>query len=246
MVCTSIDAQTLIESRLALGQHVAGSIIMDPLVGKDSVPSLNGRVWKKVHNMLLPAFWPQAIRRLMGKLAEEAGVFREKVASLADRGEAFGMVELASRMVFEVNAKTIIGLPFDAQDGGCQVHSDIKVPLEVWTDESGSWNPVRKMRLKKLRTAALARSGKWLRNTILERYRELKAEDVKVSDNILDHCVIERIRAEAEGLGRLDQDNAWIGLLVNNLRALLIGAQGTTNDTLCVGLPLVLQAFPTC
>ncbi|KAJ4397037.1 hypothetical protein N0V93_001261 [Gnomoniopsis smithogilvyi] len=245
MICTSIDALNLVETRLGLGQHVANQKSMDPLVGKDSIPSLNGRVWKEVHNMLLPAFRPQAIRKLMGKVAEEAGVFRDKLAPLADRGEAFGMVELASRMVFEVNAKTIVGLPLNAQEGGCQVHSDLKMPLEIWRDENGCWNSVRKSKLKSIRIDALARSGNWLRETVLERYRELKAENVKVSDNILDNCVIERIQAEADGLGGLEQDQAWLDLLVNNLRALLVGAQGTTNDTL-VFIIMLLSAHPSC
>lgn len=234
MLCSSIDAMNLVEGRLGLGQHVANQDTMDPIVGKDSIPSLNGRVWKEVHNMLLPAFRPQASRKLMGKLAEEATVFRDKLATLADRGEAFGMVELASRMVFEVNAKTIVGLPFNAQEGGCQIHHDLKVPVENWQTENACWNPIRKSKLKSMRQGALARSGECLRETILERYRELKRENVKVSDNILDNCVIERIEAEANGLGSLDQDRAWLDLLVNNLRALLVGAQGTTNDTLAV------------
>lgn len=254
MVCTSIPAIHNIEMRLGLGQHAANAQSMDPLAGADTIPTLNGRLWKTVHQMLLPAFRPAAIRQLMRTVAAEARLFRDRVDAHAARGDVFSMELLGARMVFAVNARTIIGSA--APQGKDDVHADLRVPVEGWAAESGTWNVLRRWRLRRARKGALERSGRFLRETILARYQELKADDGEkkmmkkksggVGDSILDNCVLERIRVEDEaGVGSLERDPAWVELLVNNLRALLLGAQGTTNDTLCCIL-MLLSTHPEC
>lgn len=150
----------------------------------------------------------------MGSVGGEAAVFREKLAGWAATGEVFSMEDVAGRMLFEINARTIVGMPMGAQQGDSQVLSDMTFPASVRHEEANTWNLWSKMRLVRKRWAALASSGKWLRGTIMKRYQELKMGDVKGSDNILDNCLIERIQAEQEGLKKLEHDEAWVELFI--------------------------------
>lgn len=214
LVATSVDAQNLVVTRLSMGKHAENDRVLTPLIGKDSIPALNGHVWRQVHHMLQPAFRPQSIKQLLAKVADEASVFCEVLEQLAEAGEVFSMEKMAGRMVFEINTKTIVGMPLNAQEGGCQILEDLSFPAEVWHAETKTWNLFKRMRLRSQRMAALQRSTDWLNQIIIKRYSELKADAVKSSNNILDNCLIDRIEAEGQGLKPLAQDQAWMDLFL--------------------------------
>lgn len=215
LASTSVDSLNLVDTHLSMGKHAENNRILTPLLGRDSIPALNGRVWQQVHHMLQPAFKPQSIKQLLSKAATEAAVFCGILERLAETGKVVSMETMTGRMLFEINAKTIVGMPFNAQQGGCQIVDDLGLPAEVWHQETQTWNLVKKMRLRGVRTAALKRSTDWLVRMVNRRYQELKAEHSKNSNNILDNCLIGRIEAEQQGdLKPLAQDKAWMDLFI--------------------------------
>lgn len=215
LASTSVDSLHLVDTHLSMGKHALNDQILTPLLGRDSIPALNGRVWQQVHHMLQPAFRPQSIKQLLSKVAAEAGVFCDILGRLAETGEVVRMETITGRLLFEINAKTIVGTPFHAQQGGCQIMDDLALPAEVWHHEATTWNLAKKMRFRGVRTAALKRSTDWLLQMVNRRYQELKAEDAKSSNNILDNCLIGRIEAEQQGeLKPLAQDKAWMDLFL--------------------------------
>lgn len=216
LVTASVDAQNLVDQRFSMGKHDENDNVLTAIIGKNTLPALNGRVSQQVHRMLQPAFRPQSIKQLLAKVADEAGVFCRVMERMAATGEAFSMETMAGRMLFEINAKTIVGMPFNAQGGGCQIMEDLSIPAEVWPLEDKTWNLFLKMRLRGQRTAAKKRSSDWIVQLVNKRYGELKAEGAKSSNNILDNCLVDRIEAEGQGQGLkpLAQDTVWMDLFV--------------------------------
>lgn len=210
----SVDSLNLVDTHLSMGKHVETDRVLSALLGKDVIPALNGPLWQQVHRMLQPAFRPQNIKQLLSKVAVEARLFCDKLERVAKTGEVVSMEHMAGLMLFEINAKTIVGTPFKAQEGRCQIMEDLSLPSEVWHLEDKTWNPIEKFRLRRARVAALKRSSQWLDRTMSNRYLELKAGNAKSSNNILDNCLIDRIEAEKQGLLKpMDQDQPWKELL---------------------------------
>lgn len=214
LVSTTVEAMDHIDTRLSMGKHKENQNVLEPIVGKDSIPALNGRVWQEVHRMLQPAFQPQTVKKILAKVAEESAILRDVLDKLAGTSEVFSMEVITGRTVFDINSQSIIGISLNAQKGDCQILEDLTVPAAVWQDESNTWNPVKKLRLWSLRTGALKRSERWVADTIRTRYHELKSQDIKSSKNILDSCLIGRIQSEEQGLKPLSQDKAWTDLLL--------------------------------
>ncbi|KAL8343233.1 hypothetical protein RB598_004539 [Gaeumannomyces tritici] len=310
MACCSPDAAAQVTQVQVLGKHPFNAVVLDPLVGTDSIPVVDGPRWKFLHRMIAPAFKPANARALVGTAAGQGLVFaRDVLAPLAATGDAFSMEAAVSRLVFEVIARSLMGVPFDSQrDGprGLDRPSTVDDQLAVlesrrksddadetsaaaWEDEQKrsmladiqfpplaqqvetAWlaNPLRRLRLRSARLAALRRSGAWIRRRTLARYREVRDQGLVVPETVLDSCLMERVALEKEAAASasssssskaqaaaatstppppppvcpLPQDESWLHLFETNMRALIFGAQGTTTDTLCF-VYMMLSCYP--
>ncbi|KAL8377785.1 hypothetical protein RB595_008461 [Gaeumannomyces hyphopodioides] len=307
MACCSPDAAAQVTQVQVLGKHPLNAVILDPLVGTDSIPVVDGPRWKFLHRMIAPAFKPANARALVGIAAGQSLVFaRDVLAPLADAGAAFSMEAAASRLIFEVIARSLMGAPFDSQrDGPRGLDKPLTIdgqlaalqsrkPVAIsgdgdgdgaaaaaWEDEQKrsmladiqfpplaqqvetSWlaNPLRRLRLRSARLAALQRSGAWIRRRTLLRYREVRDQGLVAPETVLDSCLMERVALEKESAAAssagksqatspqsppvrpLPEDESWLHLFETNMRALFFGAQGTTTDTLCF-VYMLLSCYP--
>ena len=56
MLVTSPDAAAEISQTRSFAKHEVNEEFLAPLVGRDTIPAINGGLWKKIHHLLAPAF----------------------------------------------------------------------------------------------------------------------------------------------------------------------------------------------
>jgi cytochrome P450 len=215
MVLASPDAATEVVQTRNFPKHPETNVFMEPMVGRDAIPGINGALWKEVYHMLAPAFKPATVRQMVATATDEVALFRELLLPLAESGEEFVLEDRLSRMVFEVAAKGM-GLPFDAQrTGSGGMVADIKFPIDNHLAWKMTWDPRIYFPMKRKCYQALGRSSVWFRSKIMERYETISKEDITVPETILDSCLLERVRLEQSGqVKKLMSDPMWMELLI--------------------------------
>lgn len=221
LVAASPEAAAEVAQIRSLGKHAVIEDVLAPLVGSDSIPSLNGPAWKSVHRLISPAFRPANVRTIVGRLARVISGFNEAMVAEAARQELDGaaaveLEDVLSRFVFDANAEALLGPAAAAPAGRAAALDDIRIPMLVRADEERAWNPVRRATLWWRRTAALARSAALLRRQFLDRYDAIRRGDVKVSTCVMDACLMDRVAAEKEAGGpALREDKAWLNMFTS-------------------------------
>jgi cytochrome P450 len=191
---------------------------LTPIMGADPIVATNGAPWKAAHRMIAPAFKPSAVRGMLGHVAEEVGLFNKQLAKLAKQGEVFRFEDLVTKLVFCIVTQSIIGVRFDAltAEEPDPVMLDIFSPAKDSPAAEASWNPWEKFVLSRKAAAALARSGKWMRQLILERYRARKKDPGHSAESLLDAILVDRVEQEEQGAAQsLEQDPEHLDMLVN-------------------------------
>jgi cytochrome P450 len=215
MVLASPDAAAHAVQTRGYGKDACVEDIMGPVVGRDSIVSINGPAWKHVHRLVAPAFRPSAVRNLLGTVAEAAQVFVQRLSGMAEKGGDFELEGLVRDLVFTVIRRAVLGPGPEtptAQD--IAISHDLRLPSEELGLQVKSMNPVTKWLSKRRAKSAMKRTGVFFTAEITKRYRSLKAAETKVGNSLLDAIIIDRIQAEQAGnVKPLDKDHALLELI---------------------------------
>ncbi|OAQ73048.1 cytochrome P450 [Pochonia chlamydosporia 170] len=224
-----------------LPQHQLSDDFLAPITGRNTIATANGAIWKDLHRAMVPAFSWSHIRSLTGVVVQECQLFREALDNLSNTGEVFSMEELGSKLTFDVIARVVFNVRLYAQTTGSVWLRDLREMIRLAdgaTDISVQFNPVARVRLWWKRRQVLGRLDPSIRAQVRERFALLKSEGVvprkNDPDSILDLMLREKV---ASGLGlalhKSELSAEDEAMLVTNIKALLIGGQGTTTDSLC-------------
>lgn len=183
-----------------------------------------------------PSFASGHVKNLSAIVVEECATFRETLRKLAREGKPFDMEIKGAELIFDVIARIIYNFPLDAQKSGSQTLSDLRELVHL-VEAGFSLNPLDKLKAWWRRGEVTQRLDANVKSKIRERYEALRDEkivpDRKNPYSTLDLMLREQLmRAEGEGLKEIDPE--FEKLLVTNIKGLLLGGHGTTNDSLCV------------
>lgn len=218
MIClTSPEVAAYVVQTRSYGKHKMVEELVAPVLGGNSIVALNGAPWKLVHNMLLPAFKPSAVKGLLVAIGEETLVLRDRLVKMSKQGKPVSMEEESGKTIFEISMRALVGVGVGAQkDSGSPIMDIIQQPFEAEPARMRTWNPFVRAMLRWKIKSALKRSTEWIVQRTLDRYQELKATDVKVAGCLMDAVLLDRIRDEQAGHVKLTiaQDKHWFGLWV--------------------------------
>ena len=214
-------------------QHEMSKNFIDTVLGEGVIAVVNGPVWKKLHNIMAPAFSWSHIRNMTGVIQEETLRFRSTLEQFAKSGESFSFEDEAAKLIFDVISRVVFNFSMGAQQHGSQTLDDLKQLMKLAESQMG-FNPFLKTRAAFKRRAIHKRLDAEIISKIDQRLALLKKEKLVPSRkeplSILDLMLRETMLDTANdySLSRQERD-----LLVTNIKALLFFGHGTTTDSFC-------------
>ncbi|KAK5997926.1 Cytochrome P450 monooxygenase acrF-like protein [Cladobotryum mycophilum] len=236
-----------------LPQHTVAEEFVSRIVGPNVIATVNGPIWKKLHTAMSPAFSWSHIRSLTDLIVDECQLFRKALDEKARTGEVFSFEDLGAKLIFDVIARVVFNVPLNAQTSGSSYFDDLRELVhfaDAQTDITLMLNPIKQLKNKWRKHKILRRLNPSIMAKINERLALLRSESVvpsrKDPNSILDLMLREYAQASKEGKQIFDKNGelppAEAELLLTNIKGLLLGGHGTTNDTLCYIYMLLSKA----
>ncbi|KAF1996663.1 cytochrome P450 3A30 [Amniculicola lignicola CBS 123094] len=238
LIIVDPDMATQITVLKSLPKHPLEGASVDPVVGENNIVTTDGAVWKRLHNMLAPAFAPSYIRNMVGMMADEAMGYRSKLLKMAESGEIFKLEDITNDFTFDVISNATFGFSLNAQTKRDSI-DDFNDLLHQSMIVRDSWNPVTSLVARRNRGLASQKLSKRFGDMIQERFAILQQDNINVSNKrsltILDLV----LRDHAEELRRTTSntstilDESFKEMAITQIKAMLLGGSSTTADTIC-------------
>ncbi|KAF1813453.1 cytochrome P450 [Eremomyces bilateralis CBS 781.70] len=233
----------------SLPKHKMESEFLGPLIKENNIATSNNPLWKHLHNMLAPTFAPAHIKNQVSVMVEEFLHFRDTLGRLADSGEVFRLEDHTAAAVFDIIGRITFNERLHAQAGGSEYLRNLRVMMANFIATNQTWNPVKKFTAKRALRNVRRKVDQSLGRTVKERHRLLRDSKVvptkKDPYSILDLFLRDKLKeCQEKGLpDSVELDPEFVDLAVQNLKALLIGGQGTTTSTICWAY-MLLSCYP--
>lgn len=264
VILTEPELMDAVQVTRVYNQHRIAQDTLAGIIGDDVVATVNGPVWKKLHNAMAPALLPSHVRTLTGVMADETLIFRERLRTLAKSGTVFSLEHELSKLLYDIIGRIVFNLPLHAQTKGSSYHKDLMEIMKL-VNEQLSMNPLVKLKVMWQKAAVRKRVDVSVTAKVKERFAALRSENIVPSRkdplSILDLMLRETVLQAGTGKGTkavelpekelellvTKYDNVYrpppykIIMLtnVNSVKGLLVGGTGTTVDTLCVRIPYI-------
>jgi cytochrome P450 len=216
-----------------LPKHQLVATYLDPIVGKGNIIACNGPRWKRLHDMLAPAFSAAQTFEMTGLIAEEAKVFHESIGKKVLYREAMLLEPMISALAFDIIFKLIFGMPANAQTKRNRDLENLNTIVEREFAIRNSWNPFTRRHLDQDKRVAIKCLDKSIVSQVQGRFDEIKRDNIDLSQkrglSIIDLILREKIQVATSA--SLDSD--FMEMAVNNIKALFLAGSGTITDTLC-------------
>lgn len=247
VMATTPELMDQVQVTKAFKQHQLSNDFLAPIIGRTLIATVNGPLWKQLHNAMLPAFSWSHIRSLTGVMVEELKHFRNALDGLSKSGEAFSMEDTSAKLIFDIIARIIFNFPLHAQTTGSSYLNDLREMVHL-AEAQLSLNPFVKLKAAWEKRAILARLHPAITAQIKERLTLLRKEQIvpsrKDPHSILDLMLREQQIQSGNELKVADADAItpeYLDILITNIKGLLLGGHGTTTDTLCFIYMLLSQ-----
>jgi len=225
VVITDIDLMDQVHVKRAYAQHKMSDDFMSTIIGRNTIATANGKIWKMLHSSMAPAFASSHIKNLVTVITEETLIFRSTLNDLAKTGEVFSMEETSAKLIFDVIARIVFHFPLHAQTQGSQYLSDLREMVHL-VESQLSFNPLVKIKAFFKRQATMKRLHDSILKQILERYRLLNDEKIvpqkKDPYSILDLMLRDHVQQQGP-----DVNGAKTGKLAADYLELLITKYAT-------------------
>jgi len=230
-----------------LPKHKLQADFLDPILGEGNIVVANGPRWKRLHNMLAPAFSTTNVLGMTRLFAQNVKGFHDVLSEISKSGEPFSLEEKISTLVFDIIFKAI----FDtSSNAGTESHDDRKELHAVVRAEMSArrtWNPIKKRSLIRERETAAKKLSDSIASRVRDRFTTLQKRKIDLSTKrglgILDLILRERIQEAKEKDTSPELDSDFVEMAVANIKSLLLAGSGTTTDTLCFAF-MLLSTYP--
>lgn len=226
-----------------LPKHQLQAVFLDPILGEGNIITVNGPRWKRLHNMLAPAFSTSRVSGMTRLIADDVKIFYSVLSDLSNTGKPFRLEDKIAALVFDIIYKTIYDASANAQIQGSDDlrQLDTIIRSEIMSRET--WNPMKKRGLIQERKNATKNLNRNVSEMIQSRFRLLQQSDTdkdeKRGHGILESILRERIQSAKEALKSAELDPDFMEMVIANIKALMLAGSGTTTDTLCFAYMLL-------
>ncbi|KAJ6020568.1 cytochrome P450 [Penicillium herquei] len=242
MVLIAPDTADLVTVTKHYPLHDEVPRFLGALIGEKSVGAADGEPWKILHRIIAPGFRPSSVKSMMSIITDQTmELFHPALKLYASNGEVFSMEKAAGQLIFSISCKTILGTSL-SKDKINILLRDIGHILDyaqLISLTSGT-NPVKKWTIWWRKRQAAQRIDKFLRFFIEEHYsarcdKNFDSHDSDAQDriSILEQMIFESQQTEIYSQSSERLSPALMDVLVDNVKALLLGGYETTASTLC-------------
>lgn len=108
----------LMDEMIYMNQHQMFDDKLSPLIGSNVVATVNGPVWKKLHNSMAPAFALSHVRTQVGLLTDQTLLLRDTFKRLAKTKSVISLEDELAKLTFDIVGRIIFNFPLYAQTKG--------------------------------------------------------------------------------------------------------------------------------
>ncbi|KAI8964798.1 cytochrome P450 [Daldinia sp. FL1419] len=244
VVLTEPELMDAVQVTRVYNQHRMGQEMVSDLIGENVIATVNGPVWKKLHNAMAPAFLPSHVKTLTGLMADETMIFRDTLRKFASSCQPFSMEHVLSKLTFDIVGRVVFNFSPNAQTQGSPQQDDL-IQISRLIGQQLSMNPFVKLQVALRKWSVRKRMNASVAAKIQERLAALRSENIVPSRkdplSVLDLMLRETVlqNGTRQGSKALELPEGELELLVTNVKALLFAGMGTTVDTLCFAYMLL-------
>ncbi|KAL6923928.1 hypothetical protein ACHAP8_007250 [Fusarium lateritium] len=124
--------------------HPMTNTFIAPIVGENNIPTKSGTEWKKLHNLMSPAFSNTHARSLVSVMVDASRMLRSKLDEFSVTGQVFSMEDLMIKVIFQIVSRHILNAGSYAQKAGRQDLKDMRELVDLAREESDpviAYNP---------------------------------------------------------------------------------------------------------
>jgi cytochrome P450 len=114
---------------------------VQPIVGRNSILTLNGEEWKSLRQLFSRGFSNAHLMENVGMIVDEVLVFTQKLAELAESGEVVCLEEHVTRLTFDIIGGIVLDVGFHSQDTQHELVDAFRKTVRSMPDV-GSSNPL--------------------------------------------------------------------------------------------------------
>ncbi|KAG8666832.1 hypothetical protein FPOAC1_011653 [Fusarium poae] len=233
--------------------HPMTNTFMASMVGENSIPTKGGTEWRKLHNLMSPAFSNAYARGLVGVMVDASRILRSKLDEFSATGQVFSMEDMMIKLVFRIVSRQILNAGSYAQEQGRQDLANMRELVDLAQEESDpriAYNllvqiPRRLRRYfvrRKLETSILGFVYKRLKVLVRKEIVPSRQNPTSILDLMLREHVESAIKEKKKGRnGVLKLSGVEEKQLLSYLRILLLGGHTTSTNTLTYLFMLLSQ-----
>ncbi|RAL10034.1 cytochrome P450 [Aspergillus homomorphus CBS 101889] len=249
MILVDPDAAELVTTIDNYPLHDEVARYLTPLLGEDAIGAADGEKWKMLHQILVPAFRPSNIKAAAPIIAEQVSkLLSPALTAHAQTGEVFSMEKYAAQLVFGISSMVILGDNVSKEEATHLLKSlnhivDYATTLTLTT----AVNPLTKANKWWKKRAATQQMDLFLQRFVTNRFAQIA--EGKIGRDGTNLTMLDTILSNARGTQCEAHDPtalkpAFLRIVIDNLKGLLLGGFGTTADTLCYVF-IMLAFHPT-
>lgn len=222
--------------------------VMDPMIGKGNIVTAEGARWKKMHKMLAPAFAITHVTNMRPMVAENVMEFRAILNKFAEMGESFEAEKYIEHLTFDIIGTATFGHSLGAQATGSSVMRHWEDMIRANMQERDGWRVdfVRNHLARRKREAAMRKLDAKLTELVENRFDYVQENDIsleKRKDSIIMDLILREYLQETPQASQKRMDPEFLENVLIQIRTLVVGATGTTTDTICFAY-MLLSVYP--
>jgi cytochrome P450 len=228
-----------------LPKHELQAAYLDPIIGKGNMIASNGPRWKRLHDMVAPAFSTARAFRMTSLIAAEVKIFHDILDDRALAARPMRMEDMISALAFDIIFKIVFGSPANSQTEHCADLWSLNTIIKREFAIRNTWSPFTKRQLKRDKNDAIRSLDESILSKLRVRFDKVKLDNIELSRkhglSIIDLILREKLQEANSKSANLDIE--FTEMAVNNIKALLLAGSGTITDTLCFSF-MLLSAHP--
>jgi cytochrome P450 len=225
----------------SMPKHEVNRRYISPLVGYQSVVTLEGPDWKRVRSILNPGFSPAYLATLMPILTKHVGRFTQKLSTAADTNEVVHLQDYLLSLTFDVICEVVLGVDSDSQRQYNALAYHYGKAAKATSVTSTTMNLPRKYYLRALQWHHARQQCLIIADIVKQRWSSQAKIDKRKPKAAIDLFLEAYRSSESDKFINSApwEDNGFMEILVDNTRSLLLGGHDTTSSALAWTIALL-------
>lgn len=218
-----------------LPKHTLHAVYLDPIIGRGNLISANGTHWKRLHDMIAPAFSVARTFKMIGQIAQECVVFHHVLSKRASGSEVVRLEQAISALAFDIISKAVFGVIVSSQEKRSDDLCDLDTIVRKEFAIRNTWSPFAKRKLKSAKEQAICSLDNSIKSRLRARFETMITEDIDSSKKkdlgILDLILQDYIQSVTPRPTTINPE--FESMAINVVKAMFLAGSGTVTDTLC-------------